>query len=106
MTKPELRPILDRRFRANPAYRAVVFDRLPSQMQESLQGLRDLPNLYGVLEPQSPDRTYKAISRDVALLFFTLREPGPLPPPRLASLPAKNSSIACIVSPVFREWRV
>lgn len=67
-------------FRANPDYELVLFDRLPPEQRELLAGLRNDPDLYGVLRPrEGTDLGIKSICRETALLYLTLREPGPLP---------------------------
>ncbi len=67
-------------FRANASYELVLFDRLTAEHQEALAPLRRDPDFYGILRPQpSSGLTIKALSRETALLFLTLREPGPLP---------------------------
>ncbi len=69
-----------RTFRAGSAYDLVVFDRLPIEEQIVLAELRADPDTYGVFRPRAGSgRTFRAVSRDMALLWLTLREPGPLP---------------------------
>jgi hypothetical protein len=69
------------RFRASRAYEFVPFEHLSRDQQTALAGLRDDPDCYGVLVPRpGSGRTIKTLCRDSALLFRTLREPGPLPP--------------------------
>jgi hypothetical protein len=68
------------RLRANPEYELVLFDRLSEIEQQALNGLNKDPDCYGILRPRaSGTLTIKAASRDAALLFFTLQNPGPLP---------------------------
>lgn len=75
--KPELRRA---RLRANPAYELVLFDRLSEAEQRTLESLRQDPEGYGVLRPrQAGALSLKSVSRDTALLWLTLQEPGPLP---------------------------
>ncbi|HEY6252691.1 MAG TPA: hypothetical protein VI685_22265 [Candidatus Angelobacter sp.] len=70
----------DFRLQANPEYELVLLDRLPEAEQQTLQGLKGDPECYGILRPRnSGNLTIKAASRDAALLFFTLQNPGPLP---------------------------
>lgn len=78
MLSPEA---LARAFRANPAFELVLFDRLAAAEQEALAALREDPDFYGVLRPRpgSPALGVKSVDRETALLFLTLREPGPLP---------------------------
>lgn len=71
--------LLARTFRASPAYELVLFDRLPDGERRALADLARDPDFYGVLRPLSPGLTLKSADRDTALLFLTLREPGPLP---------------------------
>ncbi len=72
-----LAPVL----RANPRYELVLYDRLPAAERQALAELAKSPGFYGVLRPASADSalTAKSVDRDTALLFLTLREPGPLP---------------------------
>ena len=72
--------LLGRIYRANPAYELVLFDRLPADQQVQFSRLRQDPDFYGLLEPrESSGLRAKSVSRDTALLFLTLRQPGPLP---------------------------
>lgn len=74
------RSIREFRLRANPAYELVLFDRLSVAEQEALSGLKDDTDCYGILRPlRAGNLTLKAASRDAALLFLTLQNPGPLP---------------------------
>lgn len=68
------------RLRANPAWELVLFDRLSAPEQQALEALGRDPEGYGVLRPpaESPV-SLKSVTRDIALLWLTLREPGPLP---------------------------
>src|SRR5215218_5666274 len=73
---------LDRRaFRANPAFELVLFDRLEAREREALADLRKDPDFYGILRPREASLALgvKSVDRETALLFLTLREPGPLP---------------------------
>jgi hypothetical protein len=71
---------LDRRLRANPAFRLVLFDRLPAGQRRLLAGLERDPEHYGVLRPRRGSGLgLKAVDRETALLFLTLARPGPLP---------------------------
>lgn len=73
--------VLLRGYRANPAFELVLFDRLAPQEREALAELRKDPDFYGILRPReaSPALGVKSVDRETALLFLTLREPGPLP---------------------------
>jgi hypothetical protein len=80
--------ILTRIFRASPAFDLVLFDRLPDGERQALADLARDPDFYGVLRPRegTGGRTLKSADRDTALLFLTLREPGPLPAYAMAQL--------------------
>ncbi len=68
------------RLQASPAYELVLFDRLTGPEQHLLRGVAQDPDCYGVLRPREQSTlSMKAVSRDTALLLFSLREPGPLP---------------------------
>src|SRR5207244_9262585 len=70
-----------RTFRLSARHSVVLFDRLPASQRERLAALRRDPEFFGVIMSRdgvSP-ATMIAASRDVALLLFTLRAPGPLP---------------------------
>ncbi|HEY6971561.1 MAG TPA: hypothetical protein VJA94_20290 [Candidatus Angelobacter sp.] len=72
--------ILELVFIANPNYELVLFDRLPAQQRKILKDLRKDPNFYGILRPlEKSSLGVKSVSRDTALLYFTLKEPGRLP---------------------------
>jgi hypothetical protein len=67
-------------FRSNGAYDLVVFDRLPLDQQEMLSDLKKQPEFYGVLRPAGDSGMgVKSVSRETALLFLTMKEPGALP---------------------------
>jgi hypothetical protein len=79
-----MRDLLGRELRANPAYELVLWDRLAPEERRALDLLLRDPDFYGVLRPRSAEGPasalgVKAVDRDTALLFLTLREPGPLP---------------------------
>lgn len=79
--------ILTRIFRASPAFELVLFDRLPDGERRALADLARDPDFYGVLRPRvGAGLTLKSADRDTALLFLTLREPGPLPAYAVAQL--------------------
>jgi len=72
--------LLGRVFRANPEYELVLFDRLSAGERHRLEGFRRDPGFYGVLRPRGRQGMgVKAVDRETALLFLTLREPGLLP---------------------------
>jgi hypothetical protein len=67
-----------RTFRANPGYELVLLDRLEAAERPS--GIARDPDLYGILRPrEGQELGRKAVDRETALLFLTLRQPGPLP---------------------------
>lgn len=68
--------VLGRELRANPLYELVLSDRLEPELRRSLAELEKDPGFYGVLRSETG---VKAVDRDTALLFLTLRQPGPLP---------------------------
>jgi hypothetical protein len=80
-------PIWERRvLRLRPDRRVVLFDRLPADIRERLAPLRRDPDFYGVVTTADlatgdlgPDTPMVAVTRDVALLLLTLRDPGTLP---------------------------
>ena len=68
------------RLRANPAYELVLYDRLSTEERRALAEAAKAPGFYGILRPHDGSGLgVKAVDRDTALLFLTLREPGPLP---------------------------
>lgn len=72
--------ILESVFLANPKYELVFFDRLPAEQRELLKDLQKDPNFYGILRPLEKSRLgVKSVSRDTALLYLTLQQPGRLP---------------------------
>jgi len=76
-----LRPILDRIFRANPGYELVAYDRLPAEQQELFINLQRDPDFYGILRPnEGAPLAVKSVCQDTAKLFFALQEPGVMPP--------------------------
>lgn len=68
-------------FRSNPAYELVLYDRLPTGERLQLDELRSDPDFYGVLRPRegAQELGIKAVDRETALLFLTLRDAGRLP---------------------------
>jgi hypothetical protein len=72
--------LLELPLRANPAFRLVLFDRLPAGQRRQLAGLARDPDHYGVLRPRrGTGLGWKAVDRETALLFLTLARPAPLP---------------------------
>jgi hypothetical protein len=71
------RALGERTFRANPQYELVLLDRLSRAEREAVDASDDL---YGVLRPRaSLELSARSASSDVALLFLTLQQVGPLP---------------------------
>ncbi len=67
-------------FRANPAYKLVLIDRLSEHDRSELQQADGHEDLYGALVPQAgATHEWRSVSCETALLFLTLAEPGPLP---------------------------
>ena len=65
---------------ANPKCELVLFDRLPAEQREMLKDLQKDPNFYGILRPlENSGLGVKSVSRDTALLYLTLQQPGRLP---------------------------
>jgi hypothetical protein len=72
--------LLGRAFRANPRYELALWDRLAPEERRVFERLPEDPDFYGVLRPQQGAALgVKAVDRETALLFLTLREPGALP---------------------------
>jgi hypothetical protein len=68
------------RFRSNPGYELVLFDRLSHEQQDALQGLQADPGFYGILRPRSgASLGTKSVDQQTALLYLTMRQAGPLP---------------------------
>jgi hypothetical protein len=68
------------RFRANPSYELVPYNRLEMAEQSALSDAAAEPDAYGVLRPvPGSSLPILAVCRETALLFLTLRDPGPLP---------------------------
>ncbi len=75
------------RFRANPDYSLVPFDRLDGSERGSLEELRPDPEFYGVMKPVEGSRgNVKRVDPHTALLLLTLDDPGGLPSYVLARL--------------------
>jgi len=72
--------LLELPLRANPAFRLVLFDRLPAGQRRQLAGLAGDPEHYGVLRPRrGTGLGLQAVDRETALLFLTLARPARLP---------------------------
>lgn len=72
-------PLASRRLRASNAYRLVEHEQLSAEQQESYASLTRDRDHYGLLVPAAPGLGVKAVCCDTALLWLTLREPGPMP---------------------------
>ena len=85
--------------RANPTYELVLFDRLPFEQQQLLNGIQNDPDFYGILRPRQPSRLgTKSVDQATALLFLTLQEPNRLPAYVKASFGAEaHESVAALV---------
>ncbi|HYG63949.1 MAG TPA: hypothetical protein VEL74_15345, partial [Thermoanaerobaculia bacterium] len=74
-----------RTLRANPLYELVPLERLDEAERRAMArldgGLEEDPATYGILRPRdaAAGLAVKSADRDTALLFLTLRDPGPLP---------------------------
>jgi hypothetical protein len=76
----QIRNILGARFRANPEFQLIPFERLPAEQREQWKELPRDPTFYGVLLPREGSAwRMKSVCRDTALLFFTLQSAGVLP---------------------------
>ncbi len=80
MTTKPARSLRELCLQANPAYELVLFDRLSTPERLALEALGRDPDGYGILRPREDARlSIKSVSRETALLWFTLQTPGPLP---------------------------
>jgi hypothetical protein len=58
----------------------VLLDRLAPEQQAAVRASWQADELYGILQPKRPERApIKAVGHSTALLFLTLRSPGPVP---------------------------
>ncbi|MFO7680208.1 MAG: hypothetical protein R6X34_09170 [Chloroflexota bacterium] len=71
-----IKKIVDRQFRANPAYTLVAYNRLSPYEREQLEQLAEDANFYGVMVNGGDS---KAVDPETALLILTLQEPGYIP---------------------------
>jgi hypothetical protein len=73
--------IADQTFRSNAGYELLAFDQLERHEKTALAEFINDSNYYGILRPRA-DATFtiKVVSRNVALLYISLKEPGKLPP--------------------------
>ncbi|MEO6720345.1 MAG: hypothetical protein ABIN67_08260 [Ferruginibacter sp.] len=68
-------------FRSNPEYQLVESGNLNRPEQEALAGLLHDAEVFGIFKPSPPnnDASYKLAYKEVALLFYSLQQPGKLP---------------------------
>ena len=72
--------VTEAEYRAGSTYRFVPVGRLTAEQQVTVGNLADDPEIYAVLIPLSAGaQTVKAIDQQTALVYLTLRDPGPLP---------------------------
>jgi hypothetical protein len=72
----------------------VLFDHLSLNEQQVLGALRDDPDGYGILRPRSDPRlSIKSVSKETALLLFTLERPSILPQFATNSLGARCDAV-------------
>jgi hypothetical protein len=68
------------RLRSNPHFRLVPYDRLDAGDVARFESLGRDPDFFGILlAPPGSVLMHKSVSRDAALLFLALQEPGRLP---------------------------
>jgi hypothetical protein len=80
MTNHSVRNLRELCLRSNPAWELVLLDRLAPAEQQTFAALGRDPDGYGVLrQREDSGLSVKSVTRDVALLWFTLQTPGPLP---------------------------
>jgi hypothetical protein len=91
--------VLERRYRANGDFELVVVDRLSSAELKALGN--EAFSLYGVLRPRVRGLKTKAVTHDVALLFFTLIEAATIP--KYAQVMMGRSASATIARLVLDE---
>ena len=69
-----------RQFRFSPAYELVPFDRLSAAEQAKMAEWGRDPNGFGIVRPRCTEAgTIKAVSRDMALLLYSLHVAGTIP---------------------------
>jgi hypothetical protein len=79
--------------RANPAYDLLLSDQVTPDLQNLLADLRRDPTFHGVLMPRRDSALgVKSVSRDVALLYSSLRAPGLLSRSPMRRLSAADRS--------------
>ena len=69
-----------RRFRFNPSFELVQWERLPADLREASGDLlREEPDLFGLVQSKETAGPQLTVGRDLALLLLSLQTPGPLP---------------------------
>jgi len=73
--------LLENIFRANASYKLVESGNLSRLEQQALTGLLSDPEVYGVFKPGATVSydSYKVAYKDVALLWYSLQQPGTMP---------------------------
>ena len=95
-----LRYILDSSFRSSPAYELVEWNNLSQPEQQSLAGLCEDEEAFGIFRPleASPLLSYKVAYKEVALLFYVMQHQSTLPAYTLTQdSEALNQQIARLV---------
>jgi len=103
-----LRYILDSDFRSNPGYELIEWNRLSQPEQQSLAGLCEDPEVFGIFKPTIADPTlsYKVAYKEVALLFYVLQQQSALPAyTRIDEIETVNKQIARLVMEGILEIR-
>lgn len=99
---------LNLEFRANPNYKLLVLDEIPSEVDIAINELKSNPDCYAILQPQIENLGVKAICQETACLYRRLTVPGRL----LDALPSPveienlNAAIAELVFDGVLELRV
>lgn len=92
--------LLEKKFRAGDLYRLKEWSQLDSDQKESLAGLQDESEVYGVFEPvkRSNHVASKVAYREVALLYFHLQQSNKLPHYLIFSRDKKvNETVAALL---------
>ena len=95
-----LRYILDSDFRSNPRYELIEWNNLSQPEQQSLAGLSEDHEAFGIFKPlvADPALTCKVAYKEVALLFYVLQHQSTLPAyTRTQNSDALNKEIARLI---------
>jgi len=108
MTTPRF--LLEEKFRSNPRYELMEWNRLSQSEQQALTGLSKNEEAFGLFVPvhEDPQLTYKVAYKEVALLYYTLLHQQVLPAyTRLEEKEEMNESIARLVleGVLEMEWQ-